>query len=195
MYYLISFMAPLFYAISVVTESFLSVKIFKHPIVMLFFVSLTNALFMPFILFFKTSIFVRLIFSVLALMNKPAIGASLLIAIVDSRKSYYKLLWIPASLLGFFFLFDLVPFFRFYDISAANEAVTLPGWDFVLMLPHILTYLYLAGVVVYSIHTFRLHNNAEGLAVFLVFLLVCLGFVFEEVFKVESLEDNLKEIA
>lgn len=53
MYYLISFMAPLFYAISVVTESFLSVKIFKHPIVMLFFVSLTNALFMPFILFFK----------------------------------------------------------------------------------------------------------------------------------------------
>ena len=50
-YYFVAFLAPFFYAISVIIESFLSLAIFKRPIVMLFFVSLTNALFTPFVLF------------------------------------------------------------------------------------------------------------------------------------------------
>ena len=49
--YLIAFLSPLFYASSVVIESFLSLAVFKKPIVMLFFVSLTNALFVPLVLF------------------------------------------------------------------------------------------------------------------------------------------------
>ena len=52
--YFIAFLAPLFYATSVVIESFLSLSVFKRPIVMLFFVSLTNALFTPLILTFGT---------------------------------------------------------------------------------------------------------------------------------------------
>jgi len=51
MMYFIAFLSPLFYALSVVIESFLSVSVFKKPIVMLFFVSLTNALFVPVVLF------------------------------------------------------------------------------------------------------------------------------------------------
>ena len=50
-FYFISFLAPFFYASSVVIESFLSLAVFKRPLVMLFFVSLTNALFTPFVLF------------------------------------------------------------------------------------------------------------------------------------------------
>ena len=49
--YLIAFLSPLFYALSVVIESFLSLAVFKKPIVMVFFVSLTNALFVPLVLF------------------------------------------------------------------------------------------------------------------------------------------------
>ena len=49
-YYFVAFLAPLFYAMSVVIESFLSLAVFKRPIVMLFFVSLTNALFTPLVL-------------------------------------------------------------------------------------------------------------------------------------------------
>ncbi|MBP5343526.1 MAG: EamA family transporter [Alphaproteobacteria bacterium] len=49
-YYLIAFLAPLFYATSLVIESFLSLAVFKRPLVMVFFVSLTNALFTPLVL-------------------------------------------------------------------------------------------------------------------------------------------------
>ncbi|MBR6412181.1 MAG: DMT family transporter [Alphaproteobacteria bacterium] len=50
MTYIIAFLSPLFYALSVIIESFLSLAVFKKPIVMLFFVSLTNALFVPLVL-------------------------------------------------------------------------------------------------------------------------------------------------
>lgn len=52
MVYFIAFLAPFFYGLSVFIESFLSLAVFKRPLVMLFFVSLTNALFVPLVLFF-----------------------------------------------------------------------------------------------------------------------------------------------
>ena len=54
MIFLIALFSPFFYAASVVIESFLSLAVFKRPIVMLFFVSLTNALFTPLVLVFGT---------------------------------------------------------------------------------------------------------------------------------------------
>ena len=54
MLFLIALLSPFFYAASVVIESFLSLAVFKRPIVMLFFVSLTNALFTPLVLLFGT---------------------------------------------------------------------------------------------------------------------------------------------
>ena len=54
MIFLIALFSPFFYAASVVIESFLSLVMFKRPIVMLFFVSLTNALFTPLVLVFGT---------------------------------------------------------------------------------------------------------------------------------------------
>ena len=54
MIFLIALFSPFFYAASVVIESFLSLAVFKRPIVMLFFVSLTNALFTPLVLMFGT---------------------------------------------------------------------------------------------------------------------------------------------
>ncbi len=54
MTFLIALFSPFFYAASVVIESFLSLAVFKRPIVMLFFVSLTNALFTPLVLLFGT---------------------------------------------------------------------------------------------------------------------------------------------
>ena len=47
MIYLIAFLSPFFYALSVLIESFLSLDIFKKPMTMVFYASLTNALFVP----------------------------------------------------------------------------------------------------------------------------------------------------
>ncbi|MBQ3696195.1 MAG: EamA family transporter [Alphaproteobacteria bacterium] len=49
--YLIAFLAPCFYALSILIESVLSLDIFKKPATMCFFVSLTNSLFVPLIFF------------------------------------------------------------------------------------------------------------------------------------------------
>lgn len=52
MVYLIAFLSPLFFALSVLIESFLSLDVFKKPATMCFYVSVTNALFVPLVLFF-----------------------------------------------------------------------------------------------------------------------------------------------
>ena len=52
MIYLIAFLSPLFYALSVLIESFLSLDIFKKPVTMVFYASLTNALFVPLMFYF-----------------------------------------------------------------------------------------------------------------------------------------------
>ncbi len=52
MIYFIAFLSPLFFAISVLIESFLSLDVFKKPATMCFYVSLTNAIFVPLLLFF-----------------------------------------------------------------------------------------------------------------------------------------------
>ena len=54
MIYLIAFLSPFFYALSVLIESFLSLDIFKKPATMCFYASLTNALFVPLIFYFGT---------------------------------------------------------------------------------------------------------------------------------------------
>ena len=54
MIYLIAFLAPLFYALSVLIESFLSLDIFKKPTTMCFYASLTNAMFVPIMFYFGT---------------------------------------------------------------------------------------------------------------------------------------------
>jgi len=77
-YYLLAFLAPLFYAISVIIESFLSLAVFKRPLVMVFFASLTNALFTPLVLFmgFPT------------IPSLESIGFYILIAIIDISYLY-----------------------------------------------------------------------------------------------------------
>ena len=52
MIYLIAFLSPLFYALSILIESFLSLDIFKKPVTMVFYASLTNALFVPLMFYF-----------------------------------------------------------------------------------------------------------------------------------------------
>ena len=52
MIYLIAFLSPLFYALSVLIESFLSLDIFKKPATMCFYASLTNAMFVPLMFYF-----------------------------------------------------------------------------------------------------------------------------------------------
>ena len=54
MIYLIALLSPLFYALSVLIESFLSLDIFKKPATMCFYASLTNALFVPLMFYFGT---------------------------------------------------------------------------------------------------------------------------------------------
>ena len=54
MIYLIAFLSPFFYALSVLIESFLSLGIFKKPATMCFYASLTNALFVPLMFYFGT---------------------------------------------------------------------------------------------------------------------------------------------
>ncbi|MBQ4472546.1 MAG: EamA family transporter [Alphaproteobacteria bacterium] len=53
MIYLIAFLAPLFYALSILIESFLSLDVFKKPSTMCFYTSLTNALFVPLMFCFE----------------------------------------------------------------------------------------------------------------------------------------------
>ena len=72
-FYFISFLSPFFYALSVVIESFLSLAVFKRPLVMLFFVSLTNALFTPLVLFFGLP----------TLPSLQSCGIYLIIALID----------------------------------------------------------------------------------------------------------------
>lgn len=54
MIYLIAFLSPLFYALSVLIESFLSLDIFKKPSTMCFYASLSNAIFVPIMFYFGT---------------------------------------------------------------------------------------------------------------------------------------------
>lgn len=49
---LVSFLPPLFYGMSVIIESLLSNRTFKHPTTMVYYVSLSNALFLPLLLFY-----------------------------------------------------------------------------------------------------------------------------------------------
>ena len=51
-FHFVAFLAPCFYALSILIESILSLDIFKKPATMSFFVSLTNSLFVPLLLFF-----------------------------------------------------------------------------------------------------------------------------------------------
>lgn len=71
--YLIAFLSPLFYALSVLIESFLSLDIFKKPTTMCFYASLTNALFVPLLFCFgmptKPSTICWLIYVLLAIID------------------------------------------------------------------------------------------------------------------------------
>lgn len=51
---LASFLAPIFYGAGMIIESQLSVKTFKHPTTMIFYISLMNAVFLPLVLFLGT---------------------------------------------------------------------------------------------------------------------------------------------
>ncbi|MBQ9731875.1 MAG: EamA family transporter [Alphaproteobacteria bacterium] len=51
---LASFLAPIFYGAGMIIESQLSIKTFKHPTTMIFYISLMNAVFLPLILFLGT---------------------------------------------------------------------------------------------------------------------------------------------
>ena len=78
MIYFIAFLAPFFYALSVLIESFLSLDVFKKPATMCFYVSLTNALFVP-LLF---------CFGVPTLPHIECLGIYFLLAILDIAYLY-----------------------------------------------------------------------------------------------------------
>ena len=50
----VSFWAPVFYGAGMIIESQLSVRTFKHPTTMIFYISLMNAVFLPLVLFLGT---------------------------------------------------------------------------------------------------------------------------------------------
>lgn len=52
MYLLVAFLVPLFSGMSVMIETMLSNRTFKHPTTMVFYVSLSSALFLPLVLFY-----------------------------------------------------------------------------------------------------------------------------------------------
>jgi drug/metabolite transporter (DMT)-like permease len=54
MHLLIAFLVPLMGGLSIIIENLLSNKTFKHPITMVFYVSLSYALFLPLVLFYGT---------------------------------------------------------------------------------------------------------------------------------------------
>ena len=73
MIYIIAFLSPLFYALSVLIESFLSLDIFKKPVTMCFYASLTNALFVPLMFYFGTPIWPKgylwIVYTLLAIID------------------------------------------------------------------------------------------------------------------------------
>ena len=68
MIYLIAFLSPLFYALSVLIESFLSLDIFKKPVTMVFYASLTNALFVPLMFYFGIPVWPEMRFWIVYVM-------------------------------------------------------------------------------------------------------------------------------
>ena len=73
MIYLIAFLSPMFYALSILIESFLSLDIFKKPTTMCFYASLTNAMFVPLMFYFGTPTIPEanlwIIYAILALID------------------------------------------------------------------------------------------------------------------------------
>lgn len=129
----------------------------------------------------------RLIFSIISFTLRPAITMSLFIAIANNRRWFYKWIWIPAALMTIVLLMDFVPGERFFYINEFNKDCWLPDYFFINVFLYIATYIYLLGVVITSIIKFKIRNFSEGIALLVVFILVAVGYIFEDAFSLNNL--------